>query len=504
MYNFDDSLKFNKKLAPLKAIKHKIFDSIKTDGYHFISFLLRTSLPINKDLASHMLPKEIIEKYNVASPRYTSYPTILDWNQSTFQLTEFKKQLLNSFTPHQKTATSVYIHLHFCESLCTFCGCHKYITKNHSVEEPYIETVIKEWELYKSATKTDLQVSELHLGGGTPTFFSVESLDRLLVKITSDKTDNVNYSVEDHPNHTSEAQLKLFFNYGFRRISFGVQGYDPEVQRSINRIQSFDQVKKVTEQARAIGFTSISHDLVFGLPKQTMEAMKKSITLTLSLRPDNISLYSYAHVPWVKGTGQRGYSEADLPDGKAKRALYEYAKEMLLEAGYLEIGMDHFGLPTEPMTKAMLDQKLNRNFMGYTTSNTERMIALGASAISEYPFGYAQNEKNVKAYQEKINAGDFAVTKGHIHSELDLELKKHIKALMCNFETIYDDNSYIALNKDSFKSDFESFEKDGILKWNNNQLKITKAGRPFVRNLCTSIDPYVNKKSDTPRFSKSV
>lgn len=451
-----------------------------------------------------MLSKEIIEKYNVASPRYTSYPTILDWNQSEFQLSDFKKQLTTSFTPHHKTETSVYIHLPFCESLCTFCGCHKYITKNHSVEEPYINTILKEWELYKFTTQADLEVSELHLGGGTPTFFSVEELDRLLANITANRSKTVNYSVEGHPNHTTKAQLMLFFKYGFHRISFGVQDYDSEVQKAINRIQSFEQVKKVTEEARSIGFTSISHDLVFGLPKQTMEAMRKSIELTLSLRPDNISLYSYAHVPWVKGTGQRGYSEADLPDGKAKRALYEYAKDRLLKAGYLEIGMDHFGLPTEPMTKAMLNKKLNRNFMGYTTTKTERMIALGASAISEYPFGYAQNEKNIKKYQEKINAGDFAVSKGHIHSNLDLELRKHIKALMCNFETHYENNSWIALNHKYFKTDFESFEKDGILRWHKNKLEITQEGKPFVRNVCASIDPYVDKKSNTPRFSKSV
>ena len=451
-----------------------------------------------------MLSKKIIEKYNVASPRYTSYPTILDWNQSEFQLSDFKKQLTTSFTPHHKTETSVYIHLPFCESLCTFCGCHKYITKNHSVEEPYINTILKEWELYKLTTQADLEVSELHLGGGTPTFFSVEELDRLLANITANRSKTVNYSVEGHPNHTTKAQLNLFFKYGFRRISFGVQDYDSEVQKAINRIQSFEQVKKVTEEARSIGFTSISHDLVFGLPKQTMEAMRKSIELTLSLRPDNISLYSYAHVPWVKGTGQRGYSEADLPDGEAKRALYEYAKDRLIKAGYLEIGMDHFGLPTEPMTKAMLNKKLNRNFMGYTTTKTERMIALGASAISEYPFGYAQNEKNIKKYQEKINAGDFAVSKGHIHSNLDLELRKHIKALMCNFETHYENNSWIALNHKYFKTDFESFEKDGILRWHKNKIEITQEGKPFVRNVCASIDPYVDKKSDTPRFSKSV
>jgi len=449
------------------------------------------------------MKKEIIEKYNVASPRYTSYPTILDWNQPKLDKVAFDNHFKSLYTKGNDESISVYIHLPYCESLCTFCGCHKHITKNHSVEEPYIDALIKEWDLYIELAGGDLTVDELHLGGGTPTFFSASELKRLVQHITKNQGENIFYSVEGHPNHTSKEQMQTLFELGFRRISFGVQDYSPTVQKAINRIQSFDQVKKVTQIAREIGFTSVSHDLVFGLPFQDMNAIQLSIEKTLTLKPDNISLYSYAHVPWIKGTGQRGFSENDIPKGKEKKALYDYAKEALLKNGYIEIGMDHFGLPNEPMTIAMQKNQLNRNFMGYTTAKTERMIGLGVSAISEYPFGYAQNIKSVKEYLSIIHQGELPVFKGHFHSFLDKSLKKHIKSLMCQFKTDYCPSSYIGKNEVLFSPQFKEFEKDGILKWEKGKIEITEEGRPFVRNVCMTIDPYIQQKM-TGRFSKSV
>ena len=449
-----------------------------------------------------MLPKETIEKYNVASPRYTSYPTILDWNQPEIDLEKFKSNFSINFKKQENNKASVYIHLPFCESLCTFCGCHKHITKNHDVETTYINALIKEWNMYLKLAGGKIEVEELHLGGGTPTFFSADNLKRIILHIAEDRSEKINFSVEGHPNHTSLEQLKTLYDLGFRRVSFGVQDYDPIVQKAINRIQTFDQVKLVTEAAREIGFTSISNDLVFGLPHQTMKAIEKSVDLTIKLKPDNISLYSYAHVPWIKGTGQRGFSEEDIPSGEEKRALYEKAKMKLLNAGYLEIGMDHFGLLSEPMTQAMQSKKLNRNFMGYTTSKTENLIGLGASAISEYPFGYAQNVKSLKEYYKVIEERTLPLFKGHIHSSVDLSLKKHIKSLMCNFETSYCPNSWIAQNEDKLSKAFNTFKDDGILQWKSGKLKITKAGKPFVRNVCMAIDPYTSKEKK--RFSKSV
>lgn len=450
-----------------------------------------------------MLSKDIIKKYNVSSPRYTSYPTILDWNRKSFDSEEFE----SVFRKEERGAhhsTSVYIHLPFCESLCTFCGCHKHITKRHSVEKPYIDTVLKEWEMYNNLNGEDIHVNEVHLGGGTPTFFSAEELKRLLTPILKNASKDGLYSVEGHPNHTSNEQLETLFSLGFKRVSFGVQDYSPIVQKAINRVQSFEQVKNITEQARSLGFTTISHDLVFGLPKQTLEDMKNTVIKTLQLLPDSISLYSYAHVPWVKGTGQRGFSEEDLPTDKVKRELYEHAKMMLLENGYVEIGIDHFALPTEQLAIASKNGGLNRTFMGYTTSNTDRMIGLGASAISEYGFGYAQNIKNIKEYQSTVENGELPVFKGHIHSIIDKSLKRHILNLMCNFETDYCEHSMVKAQVNIFEKEFEAFKKDGIIDFKRDRIKITEEGKPFVRNVCMTIDPYNNGKAQADKFSKSV
>ncbi|MDX1653004.1 MAG: oxygen-independent coproporphyrinogen III oxidase [Brumimicrobium sp.] len=449
------------------------------------------------------MTKEIISKYNIASPRYTSYPTILDWNRSEFDPLEFGSKFID-FERNKDHSTSVYIHLPFCESLCTFCGCHKQITKNHAVEQPYIDALIAEWEMYEKLNDGPIVISELYLGGGTPTFFSTNALKRLVQRITLHRADRFYFSVEGHPNHTTYGQMKALYELGFRRISFGVQDYSPEVQKSINRIQSFDQVQKVTREAREIGYTSVSHDLVFGLPHQTKSDLINSIEKTLILRPDTVSLYSYAHVPWVKGTGQRGFSEEDLPEASLKKEMYETGSALLKQQGYLEIGMDHFGLPDEPLTKAMKEGKLNRTFMGYTTSNSDRTIGLGVSAISEYSFGYAQNVKNLKEYHARIKAGKLPVAKGHIHSPLDRAVRKHIKSLMCNFETTYCGNSWLNKSIERNEKHFREFEQDGIIVREKNALKITVDGQPFVRNVCMALDPYMRKKEKVQRFSKSV
>ena len=452
-----------------------------------------------------MLSQKIIEKYNVSSPRYTSYPTILDWNQETLDGAVFETRLKSYLSSLAHLKSSVYVHLPFCESLCTFCGCHKHITKNHSVEEPYIDALLKEWNKYVSLTNDKkIAVEELHLGGGTPTFFSIQALDRLLAELTKNRPKKVYYSVEGHPNNTTEEHLKLFRNYGFERISFGVQDYSPEVQQAINRIQSFEQVKKVTDQARKLGYKSISHDLVFGLPKQTKEGFENSILKTIQLKPDAISLYSYAHVPWVKGTGQRGFDESDLPSGIEKRAIYELAKTILINEGYEEIGMDHFGLKHEPLTKAKQQKSLNRNFMGYTAAKAENLIGLGVSAISEYPFGYAQNKKTVKEYHEAINNSLFPVFKGHFHSEQDLEMKHHIKNLMCQFETEYQDSLYLTKILESKAIKIKQLINDKIIKVSSNKITVTEDGQPFVRNVCMTIDPYIKDHEMEKKFSKSV
>jgi oxygen-independent coproporphyrinogen III oxidase len=315
---------------------------------------------------------ELIRKYNVPGPRYTSYPTVPYWDNRGISLSDWKSTVKKSFEESNHQGISLYIHLPFCESLCTFCGCHKRITKRHEVEEPYIETLIKEWNLYLELFQSKPLIKEIHLGGGTPTFFSSESLTRLMNGLLEKASVAVKheFSFEGHPNHTSREQLQTIFDLGFRRVSFGVQDYNPKVQKTINRIQPFENVKKVHEWSKEIGYTSISHDLVFGLPHQTKENIQYTIEKTNELRPDRLAYYSYAHVPWIKGLGQRGYSENDLPKDEVKRELYELGKKLFDENGYVEIGMDHFALKSDDMYAAMQNKTLHRNFMGYTTNNT--------------------------------------------------------------------------------------------------------------------------------------
>lgn len=380
----------------------------------------------------------LIKKYNVAGPRYTSYPTVPYWDKEGISVRSWADSLRYSFKENnEKEGISLYIHLPFCESLCTFCACHKYITKRHEVEEVYISTVLKEWELYLNLVEEKPILREMHLGGGTPTFFSSKNLKYLIKTIlnTVDLHRDYEFGFEGHPNNTTKEHLQTLYDLGFTRVSFGVQDYAERVQKAINRIQSFKNVENVNNLARTIGYTSISHDLVFGLPFQTIGNIIDSIKKTISLKPDRISFYSYAHVPWVKGVGQRGFNEEDLPSNDFKRKLYEIGKIMLLNHGYIETGMDHFSLPSDTLYKAFENAEMHRNFMGYTTNPTKLMIGLGMSAISDSWYSFSQNEKSLKEYQNIINKGELPVTKGHLLTEEDLVIRQHILNIMCHFET---------------------------------------------------------------------
>ena len=340
----------------------------------------------------------LIQKYNIPGPRYTSYPTVPFWDKEGIAYQDWINSMKQSFNESNiEEGISLYIHLPFCENLCTFCGCHKRITKRHSIESPYITTLLKEWDLYCDLLETRPKIKELHFGGGTPTFFSPDNLGLLIDGIfkRADRAEGYEYSFEGHPNNTTKEHLQVLFDLGFRRNSFGVQDYDPVVQKVINRMQSFENVKQVTEWSREIGYTSISHDLIFGLPKQSLDSVIDTIKKTKELKPDRIAYYSYAHVPWIKGVGQRGYDENDLPKDEVKRELYEVGKKMFDELGYVEIGMDHFALKTDNMYNAMEAKELHRNFMGYTASNTQLMIGLGMSSISDSWYSFAQNAKTV-------------------------------------------------------------------------------------------------------------
>lgn len=452
--------------------------------------------------------EHLIQKYNIAGPRYTSYPTVPYWNKDGIAYDTWVKSVKKSF--HESNSSegiSIYIHLPFCEKLCTFCGCHKRITKRHSVEEPYIDTLLKEWDLYCALFDEKPRIKELHLGGGTPTFFSPENLEKLIKGILqkAEKCSDAEFSFEAHPNNTTEAHLKTLYNLGFKRNSFGVQDYDDKVQRTINRVQPFEKVKTATEQSREIGYTSISHDLIFGLPFQTEESIIKTIELTQSLKPDRIAFYSYAHVPWIKGVGQRGYDEKDLPSPELKRKLYENGKQLLNDLGYVEIGMDHFALPSDSLYKAMKSKSLHRNFMGYTAGKTQVMIGLGMSSISDSWYSFAQNVKSVEEYTEIVNTGRIPIFRGHALNKEDLLIRKHILNIMCHFETSWEQPEMQFPELQDCLNRLAEMQADNLIEISENKLIVPDHARPFVRNICMAFDLRLIREQPSQRvFSMTI
>jgi len=430
------------------------------------------------------------------------------WNTDAFSGKEYKSGLKRSFNESNgREGVSLYIHLPFCESMCTFCGCQKRITRRHDVEGPYIRAVLKEWQLYKEIMRERPRISELHLGGGTPTFFSPDNLKILIEGIFrgSEKVEEVECSFEGHPNNTSKMHLQTLYDLGFRRVSYGVQDYNEHVQKTINRIQPFQKVKDVTDWAREIGYTSVGHDLIFGLPHQRLEHIAETVKRTKELLPDRLAFYSYAHVPWLKGNGQRGYKDSDLPSPEAKRNQYEHGKEMLTAAGYTEIGMDHFALKSDSLYRSMVAGSLHRNFMGYTTTRTRLMVGLGVSSISDSGYGYSQNVKQLEEYEHLIDNNIIPIYRGHILTGEDQIIRKHILNLMCLLKTDWERPDLYFPQVGEVMDRLRELAADRLVEIDENKLTVTDAGRPFVRNICMAFDLELHRKTPEKRlFSMTI
>ncbi len=449
----------------------------------------------------------LLEKYNVAVPRYTSYPTVPYW-KNDIDVQQWQQTFQQQFSlKNNKEGISLYLHLPFCEKLCTYCGCNKKITGNHSVEEEYMNALIKEWELYLQLMDSRPVIREVHLGGGTPTFFSPDNLTKLLNSIFENATIHPQheFSFEGHPNNTSKEHLEALYKLGFERVSYGVQDNDPEVQRIINRIQPFKNVKNATETARAVGYKSVNFDLIYGLPKQTLETMEKTILQSISLKPDRVAFYSYAHVPWTS-RGQRLFDENDLPSAELKMQLYQLGKKLFMDNGYFDIGMDHFALPADDLYIAMQEGRLHRNFMGYTTQRTAMLLGLGVSSISDAGIAFAQNEKTLHDYYAIIGQNKLPVQRGYFLSEEDIAFRKYILNISCNGKTFFKKENLPELRKYSFP-ELKKLEKDGLVIWNEDELEVTALGRHFIRNICKAFDLHLlrsHAKSNKPVYSKAI
>lgn len=447
--------------------------------------------------------EDFFKKYDVPAPRYTSYPTVPYWNDSP-TTAEWLGSLTKAFNKNEST-WSIYIHIPYCETLCTFCGCNTVITRNHDREQPYVDIILSELDVYleKVSEMKNRPVRQIHLGGGTPTFLSAGQLRRLmegvLAKVTKDPQ-HFEAALEVDPRRTTRDQLEVLYELGFRRISLGVQDFDGEVQRLVNRVQPFEMTRAMTEMAREIGYESVNFDLIYGLPKQSLEIFKDSIRKTAELRPDRIALYSFALVPWIKPQ-QRLFKDEDLPMGADKRALYEWAYQELLKVGYYEIGMDHFALEKDSLTKAMKHKTLHRNFMGYTDIRTDVLLGLGVSAISETPDCFHQNEKVLPLYEKKVEKLEVPTLRGH---KLTAEDQKHREQILQFMTT-----GHVKLENQNQKHDVESFLeeliKDQLVELKNLDLSITDQGKPFLRNACMALDQRLRShKPETRIFSGSV
>lgn len=453
------------------------------------------------------IPPFLIRKYNQPVPRYTSYPTVPFWNNIT-DPQQWQQLFQQEFTVHNTAnGISLYIHLPFCESLCTYCGCNKKITTNHAVEEVYISALLKEWDLYRHWMDDLPQLREIHLGGGTPTFFSPARLAGVLEHIlaTGHIPSKAQFSLEGHPNNTTREHLDQLYRLGFRRISYGVQDLDPRVQQVINRIQPFEKVQQATEEARSAGFTAVNFDLIYGLPLQTAAGIEQTINQVLTLRPDRIAFYSYAHVPWTS-RGQRLFSEEDLPDAEGKLGLYLKGKELLTAPGYADIGMDHFALPQDELFKAKAEGRLHRNFMGYTTQHSGLLLGLGVSAISDLNSGFAQNNKSLHDYYTAVNSNRLAIQRGFLLNDEDLAFRQYIKEVACNGATRFAQEHLPILESLSFPV-LQEMAADGLLIFNCEGMQLTAAGHYFIRNACSAFDLYLQRNRPAitgHQFSRAI
>lgn len=448
--------------------------------------------------------QSLLEKYDVPAPRYTSYPTVPYWTDDAPAETDWRSRLEAAFD--RDSRLSLYIHLPFCEQLCTYCGCNKHITRNHTVEAPYLETVLAEWRLYRECMPAPPVLRELHLGGGTPTFFQPENLRRLVEGILSHVTvaDDAQFSFEAHPNGTTREHLLVLHDLGFRRISVGVQDFDDDILRLIHRFQTRDQVERLTEMARNMGYDSVNYDLIFGLPKQRKSHIFKTVAEIHRLLPDRIAFYSYAHVPWLKN-GQRAYDERDLPAAAEKRDLYETGCALLEAEGYTDIGLDHFALPHDGLYQAARNGTMHRNFMGYTEVYTPLSIGLGASAISDVGTAFMQNIKTVAEYEATVRAGQLPLLRGHFLDAQDRCLRRHILNLMCRYRTDW----YLPAQQTPALAEavgrLAELEADGLVEIGPFSVIVTEAGKAFLRNICMAFDArYWAKTPSGQVFSKAV
>ncbi len=457
------------------------------------------------------LTPELLTRFDVPGPRYTSYPTADRFVEAFSQVDLQQAMAVRQQGLGQKNRPlSIYVHIPFCESLCYYCACNKIITKHHEKAEPYLRYLAKEVELYTTQLGTGQSVSQLHLGGGTPTFLSDDELRELMsvLKRSFSFVAGGEYSVEVDPRTVNDARLALLFELGFNRLSFGVQDFDPEVQKAVHRIQPAKQVFELVASARKIGFESINVDLIYGLPKQTPESFDRTLKQVNELRPDRIALYAYAHLP-ERFKPQRRILAAELPVASSKIAMLSRSMDALINAGYVYVGMDHFALPDDALAVAKRQGRLHRNFQGYSTQPDCDLIGLGVSAIGRMGGTYSQNAKTMEEYVDMLDNAQLPIVKGLALSRDDLIRRAWIMAIMCQGHIQYDafNEAWLIDAKKYFAIEIEQLETlqtQGLVELTDGGLQVTPMGWFFVRGVAMVFDKYLQADRNRTRFSKII
>lgn len=441
---------------------------------------------------------EMITKYNRPGPRYTSYPPVPFWANTPDEVT-WIQHLKTKYDPQK--GIDLYVHVPFCESLCYYCGCSRTITKNHGVEENYLNMVLREWELYQQKLGFTPAINSLHFGGGTPTFLSPTNLEKLIKALLPNRLENFIGSIEIDPRTCQSAHLEVLVKYGITRVSLGIQDFDPDVQKAINREQSVALVQGLVDKIRDFGISSINFDLIYGLPNQTPETIARTIEIVLRLKPDLIAFYSYAHLP-EKIKNQRLIPLSLLPSPELKRELYHLGKKLLQESGYEDVGMDHFALPHSYLYQAKMENNLHRNFMGYVDKKSPILLGLGPTSISDSSLSFIQNIKDVKAYEEILGNNLLPIEKGHTHSNKDLVVQETILELMCRNQTKIEEQQIPYWPE--IQKELCEFQEDGILELENDQLRLTELGKVFIRNVAMCFDYHLREQRSAVRFSQTI
>lgn len=446
------------------------------------------------------LPIELLKKYNQPGPRYTSYPTYPAWTGISSE--NWFQHFANAL--NEDGSLSIYIHVPFCKTLCAFCGCTKMITKDYSKADEYIDALHQEFKFYEKMIPANTKIHEIHLGGGSPSWLKPAELKRLLDPIVNSSKfiidrNHLEQSIEMDPRTTTAEHCEQLANLGFNRVSLGIQDTNDTVLKSIRRDQPLSLVTEVVTNLQKNKIKLLNMDLIYGLPFQTVESIKQTIQDILIFRPTRLALYSYAHVPSLK-PAQKLLERDGLPDPETKMLIAETARKMLVEAGYFEIGMDHFALESDSLYQSFKNHELHRNFMGYTVQRSKVLLGLGPSSLSDSWTAFAQNEKDYKKWLELIIQNGHSIIYGHQLTNKELNRRKEILNLMCDFSSHID----LSAISDSQKLKLEKLKNDALIIQKEKDIIVTEDGKHFIRNICMAIDDFLDESQKKSIFSQTV